>query len=248
MDENLKPIPVTSPAQHPILYRLRCFIDLQLATIDKYLVPALRDLHGSVLDVGAGQSPWRALLPEDCRYQGLDVYNASEYGMSRDVPGVTYYDGTVMPLEDSAVDNVICIEVLEHTRDPMLLLQETCRVLRVGGFLLLTVPWSARRHHLPFDFHRFTRERLGIMLAEAGFSKIEILERGSDVCAIANKLIVLNLRLLKPRKAAKTLWAIPLGVLCTPLSGLFLLMAHISEIFGLGGKEDPLGYYVRAVK
>lgn len=248
MGENLKPIPVASPAQHPVLYRLRCLVDLQLATIDKQLVPALVALNGSVLDVGAGESPWRAFLSKECSYQGIDVYNASEYGMPRDVPDVTYYDGTVMPLQDSAVDNVICIEVLEHTKDPMLLLREARRVLRMGGLLLLTVPWSARLHHLPFDFHRFTRERLRDMLAEAGFSKIEIRERGSDVCAIANKLIVMNLRLLKPHRSTNTLWAMPLGILCCPLSGFFLLMAHVSEFFGLGGKEDPLGYYVMAEK
>ncbi|MFM8331954.1 MAG: class I SAM-dependent methyltransferase [Candidatus Methylumidiphilus sp.] len=246
--ELFKPIAVQNPLDHPWLFKLRCVVDLQLSTISKYLRPAILNIHGSVLDVGAGQSPWRGWLPRDTRYQGIDVKNAGEFGMTEGLRDVVYYDGNLMPFSDSSFDNVICVEVLEHASNPQLLISEIARVLKHEGNVFLTVPWSARRHHIPHDFHRFTRERLATLFSENGFSQIEIKERGSDVSVIANKLIVLNHRLLTPKSFASSMGMLALGVFCLPITGAFLALAHASEYFAFGATEDPLGYFVKAIR
>lgn len=248
MGELFKPIPVEIPVNHPRIFQLRCVIDLQLATIAKYLRPAISKIQGSVLDVGAGQSPWRGWLPQNASYQGIDIKNADEFGMTKGLQDVVYYDGTVMPFADATFDNVLCIEVLEHAPNPQLLVYEMSRVLKNGGNIFLTVPWSARRHHIPYDFHRFTRERLVNLFSDNGFSSIEIEERGSDIGVIANKLILLNIRLLRPKSLLNSIWALALGVCCLPITGVFLISAHISECLGLGSHEDPLGYFMKAVR
>jgi SAM-dependent methyltransferase len=242
--EAFQPISVTSPASHPVLFRLRCLIDLQLDTIVKALRPALAQVAGSVLDVGAGQSPWRAWLPASTRYQGIDVGHAHEFGMHGSRPDIVYYDGRVMPFDDATFDCALCVEVLEHSEDPQLLIAEIARVVKPQGTLLLTVPWSARRHHIPHDYHRFTRERLQALLTQNGFDDVQIRERGNDIGAIANKLTVLTLRLLRP--ALHLLWSFPLGLLCGVLASGFIVSAHLSVALGMGSQEDPLGYFVRA--
>lgn len=248
--EGFQPIAVTSPANHPLLFRLRCLIDLQLGTIVDNLRPALTQVTGRVLDVGAGQSPWRAWLPAATSYQGIDVGYASEFGMDSDRADIVYYDGKVMPFDDASFDCVLCIEVLEHSEDPQLLAAEIARVVKPEGLLLLTVPWSARLHHLPHDYHRFTRMRLQHLFAESGFGGIEIHERGNDISAIANKLTVLTIRLLRPpaslRRAWHILWRYPLGLLSGVLAVCFIAAAHISLALGMGSHEDPLGYFMRA--
>lgn len=246
--EQFQPIAVASPGSRPLAFALRCVVDLQLATIAKPLRPALAALRGRVLDVGAGMSPWRAWLGEGAAYQGLDVGHATEFGMEGGRDDVIYYDGTTMPLADGSFDAALCIEVLEHAQDPQQLLAEIHRVLRPGGTLLLTVPWSARRHHLPHDYHRFTAERLARLFETAGFSGVFIAERGNDIGAIANKLIVLCLRLVRPRPLLKLLWTWPLLALVAPVAGIFLLAAHVSIALGLGSPEDPLGYFVKATR
>ncbi len=245
--EVFQPIAVKSPTAHPFLFRLRCLVDLQLGTIVKSLRPALAQVTGSVLDVGAGQSPWRAWLPATTSYQGIDVAYANEFGMNSNRADIIYYDGRRMPFGDATFDCVLCIEVLEHSEDPQLLITEIARVVRPGGTLLLTVPWSARRHHLPHDFHRFTRERLQALLIQGGFGSVEIRERGNDIGAIANKLTVLTIRLLRPR-SLHILWGFPLGLLCGTLAVCFIVAAHLSVALGMGSKEDPLGYFVRATR
>ncbi len=249
--EGFQPVAVQSPANHPFMFRLRCLVDLQLGSIVKYLRPALAQITGCVLDVGAGQSPWRAWLPATTSYKGIDVGYANEFGMDSDRSDIVYYDGRVMPFGDSTFDNVLCIEVLEHSEDPQLLITEIARVIRPRGTLLLTVPWSARQHHLPHDYHRFTRERLYALFIQNGFESIEIHERGNDIGAIANKLTVLTIRLLRPfslRKVLGFFWKFPLGVLCGMLAASFIVAAHISVALGMGAKEDPLGYFVRATR
>src|SRR5687768_8741399 len=99
--EGFQPIAVTSPESNPLLFGLRCLIDLQLGSIVKELRPALAQITGSVLDVGAGQSPWRAWLRTETSYQGIDVGYADEFGMESHRPDILYYDGRVMPFADA---------------------------------------------------------------------------------------------------------------------------------------------------
>lgn len=246
--EGFKPIPVTSPANEPWAFGLRCVIDLQLATIARYLRPALKGLNGAVLDVGAGQSPWRGWLPTTTTYQGIDIGYAADFGMQPNVKDVLYYAGADIPLSDNTYDAVLCIEVLEHAQDPRLLLLEIIRVMKGGAALILTVPWSARRHHIPYDYRRFTRDGLALLLDEVGFDSVEIFERGNDVAVIANKLTILSLRLGMPKKLWHSVGTWPLALLCGALACVFIACAHACIAFGWGSKEDPLGYFVRAKK
>ncbi len=249
--EGFQPIAVESPTAHPMLFAARCLVDLQLSTIVQQLRPAIAELAGKVLDVGAGQSPWRAWLPVGVKYQGIDVGFATEFGMQGNRADIVYYDGRVMPFGDASFDGALCVEVLEHSEDPELLIAEIGRVVRPGGTLLLTVPWSARQHHLPHDYHRFSRVRLLSMLQRHGFTGIDIRERGNDVAAIANKLTVLTIGLLRPpplRKLLHVAWRFPLSLLCGAMAVGFIVAAHLSIAMGMGSKEDPLGYFVRATR
>ena len=245
--ESFKPISVKPPSSNPTLFWLRCQVDLQLGSIVSALRPAMATLGGDVLDVGAGESPWREWLPRGATYHGVDVANADDYGM-RKQPDVIYYDGKTLPFQAARFDGAICIEVLEHVEDPEAFMAELARVLKPRSSLLLTVPWSTRRHHIPHDYHRFTRERLQILLERAGFEHLDIRERGNDIAVIANKLIVLTIRLLTPGRLATMAWSLPLAMLVAPLAIVMLAASHVSMALGLGAKEDPLGYFVSALR
>jgi SAM-dependent methyltransferase len=245
--ERFKPISIKPPSANPLLFRMRCVVDLQLNSTVKHLRPAIAALQGRILDIGAGESPWKEWLPNGCVYQGIDVENAHEYGMQKG-QDIVYYDGKSIPFPDQSFDGALCIEVLEHVEQPEPFLSEIARVLKKGAPLLLTVPWSARRHHIPHDYHRFTKEKLAALLNQQSFTNIEIRERGNDISAIANKLIVLSIRLAKPNHLLSALWTLPLAFFLAPFTLAMLLAAHISDAIGKGAKEDPLGYFLRAVR
>lgn len=246
--EKFQPISVKPPSDSPLLFTLRCWVDLQLGSIVQHLRPEMARLQGKILDVGAGESPWREWLPQGCNYQGIDVVNAEDYGMSANQPNVIYYDGVTVPFPDATFDGAICIEVLEHAVDPQALLLEIARVLKNGKPILISVPWSARRHHLPHDYHRFTRERLQRLLLTQGFCDVSIHERGNDVGVIANKLIVLTIQLLRPMRRSDAFWSIPLSIPVGIMATIMLIAAHVSMYLGRGSLEDPLGYFVYAVR
>ena len=245
--EAFKPIPVRCGEDRvsQLAFFVRQWIDLQLLTCVRFLRPRLARFHGDVLDVGCGAMPFRALLPNDVHYQGIDVPVAGSFGMHSH-PEIMIFDGVRIPFPDCSWDGILCTEVLEHASDPEVLIAEMQRVLRPGGILLLTVPFAARVHHAPHDYHRFTRFRLQALLA--GFN-VEIEERGNDYAVIANKLVVLNARLLTGGGLLKRLLVVPIvGVALAPLAALALIAAHISMLLHLGSKDDPLGYGCSAQK
>lgn len=241
--EEVKPIPVRradGPAGR-LAFALRTMVDLQLLTCLRCLAPRLAAMRGSVLDVGCGEQPFRFLLPREARYTGIDVPAAGDFGM-RAHPDVIPFDGRRIPFRDASFDHVVCTEVLEHAEDPVALIAEMLRVLRPGGTIALTVPFAARVHHAPHDHHRFTRFRLERMFT--GFAEVRVEERGDDLAVIANKLIVLCLRLANPARPLG--W--PLLLPAVPATLVALGLAHLSLAFGWGSRADPLGYFVSARK
>ena len=243
--EQFQPIPVrlNSSVQSTLAFAIRRFADLQLGTIWTFLKPRLSKLHGNLLDVGCGEMPYRTCLPPGLSYTGIDVAQADAFAM-RASEAVVTFDGVSIPFGSASFDAILCTEVLEHAAAPEALIAEIERVLRPGGMLLATVPFSARVHYAPHDFHRFTKFALVRMFAS--FRDVRIDERGNDVAVIANKLIVVALRMARPSR-----WSpvhLPLLLFLLPLALVFLLAAHLTLALGLGSKDDPLGYSIVAVK
>jgi SAM-dependent methyltransferase len=245
--EEFKPIPVRRSAGvvGNVRFMLRLLVDLQLLSCLRFLAPRLSRLSGALLDVGCGEMPFRTLLGPGSSYTAIDVPSADAFGMSGN-PDIVAFDGRAIPFPDASFDNVLCTEVLEHVEDPSGLIAEMLRVLRPGGTLLATVPFSARVHHAPHDYHRFTHFRLAALLKD--FAHVEVEERGDDLAVIANKLIVVGARLARARPVVALLWRLPILVILLPIVLIALFIAHLSMLFGWGSRMDPLGYSVRAVK
>ncbi len=66
-------------------------------------------------------------------------------------------DAHSLPFSDGEFEAVMCIEVLEHTRNPEQVISECRRVLKDGGLLLLTTRFIYPLHDAPHDYWRFTR-------------------------------------------------------------------------------------------
>lgn len=125
-----------------------------------------RGLSGSVaVDVGCGQSPYRALVSQFSRYVGLDAPGHPDSGERPDVFG----DAGELPIRSASADLVLCTEVLEHVTDPVRVLFEAHRVLRPGGSMILSTPFTWHVHDEPHDYWRFTEFGLRVLCERAGF-------------------------------------------------------------------------------
>ncbi len=137
-----------------------------------------------LLDVGAGDSPYRELF-------GHLEYESSDWQHSVH-PGARAVDHVGpahdLPVPDGTYDAVLCTQVLEHVPNPDDVLGELHRVLRPGGRLYLTVPLVWELHELPFDFFRYTPHGLARMLGDAGFVHLDIRPRNDCFTTLAQLL------------------------------------------------------------
>jgi SAM-dependent methyltransferase len=131
---------------------------------------------GLVLDVGAGDAPYRELFGH-VTYMTVDwEHSVHEGALESDV--VASADS--LPIDDAACDAVLLTQVLEHVPDPRQVLAEIRRVLRPGGSLYLTAPLVWELHEQPFDYYRFTNAGLRVLVEAAGFEGVRI--RGRNDC------------------------------------------------------------------
>lgn len=140
--------------------------ELTRAIADARRHPILRDRFlryspagGRILEAGCGLGQWVAVLRAAGRCViGLD-YDVSTLHQTHATPGyrtLPLLGGDVrqFPFGDETFDSCISLGVAEHFIDgPLPMLREAHRVLRSGGYLLISVPYFS-----PF---RRTRARLG---------------------------------------------------------------------------------------
>jgi SAM-dependent methyltransferase len=238
--EQFQPISNTPPQglAGKIKFYGRMLLDLQILTIFKDVRRQLPGYRGNVLDIGCGQSPYKFLLdPGSTKYFGIDIIEAKDFGY--DNRDITSFDGKNIPFEDQLFDAVICTEVLEHVQDFQYLIDEIYRVSKKNAAILVTIPWSARYHYIPYDYFRYTPSSLKTMFSK--FAEVRIKPRGTDLSVIGSKMIVLFFRGLFPDRPWKYIF-LPLLILCLPLLILAVLVAHLAIVFSLGSADDPLGY------
>jgi len=87
-----------------------------------------------ILDMPAGGG----LLGEKLRELGHVVVNAD---INREKPDFVFADmNETLPFADSEFDVVSCMEGIEHTLEPTMLIKELCRVTKSGGKIILSTP------------------------------------------------------------------------------------------------------------
>ena len=152
----------------------------------------LKNLHGTVVDVGCGYMPYKPLVlasPSRAeRYIGIDLHE--NIYRSPDLE----WDGSAIPLKEKSVDCALATEVFEHCPEPELVMRETLRVLKPGGLLFLTVPFLWPLHCVPYDEYRYTPFSLERHLRKAGFEQIKLTALGGWDRSLAQMIGLWTLR------------------------------------------------------
>ena len=240
--EGFRPVNHTPPTSFTgkIKFYGRMLLDLQILTIYRDIKKIIPAFKGNVLDVGCGQSPYKFLLNSaETKYFGIDIVDAEKFDYNNS--DITPFNGEDIPFENGKFDAVICTEVLEHVQNYQRLINEMYRVMKPGSTGIITIPWSARYHYIPYDFFRYTPTSLQTMFGK--FSKGKIRARGTDISNITNKVIVLWFRNLLPSQLWKWIF-VPVWIALSPILIIVVLLAHLSLILNFGSDEDPLGYTI----
>jgi SAM-dependent methyltransferase len=130
-----------------------------------------RDVNGSIRPAFTDV----ARFPE---YVGLDI----EPGSGVDIQGVSHH----LPFHAGYFGVVVTCEMLEHDPAFWITFAECQRVLRVGGWLLMTTrAFGFPRHDYPNDYWRFTTDGIEAALRLAGFRYADAVEDHADLGVFA---------------------------------------------------------------
>jgi SAM-dependent methyltransferase len=120
---------------------------------------------GRLLDVGCGSQPYRAeQVAHASRCIGLEADRRRWAG----APPAVWGSALDLPFADRSFDTVFSSQVLEHVSEPSRMVLEMTRVLRPGGYLIVTAPHIWGVHEEPHDYFRFTRFGLAHLAQRAG--------------------------------------------------------------------------------
>lgn len=166
---------------------------------DKWVEEKLRKIPEGkiILDAGAGEQPYKKL----CSHLKYISQDFGEYDTSENKEALQMQEWnsrTVdilsdiinIPLEDESVDVILCTEVIEHIKNPVLAIKEFSRLLKPDGQLLLTAPNCSLTHMAPYYFcNGFSRYWYEENLKDFGFEIEELTEYGNYFSWIKQELL-----------------------------------------------------------
>ena len=140
-----------------------------------------------ILDAGAGELKYKKFCSH-LSYVSQDFAQYDGKGNGRGLQTSKWdqtrldiaSDITKIPEPDNSFDAVMCIEVLEHVPYPVDALHELARLLKPGGFLILTAPFCSLTHFAPFFYQTgYSRYFYEYWLGKYNFEILDMQHNGN---------------------------------------------------------------------
>lgn len=120
-----------------------------------------------ILDYGCGARPYEYLFEGRIeKYVGVDVGENPKADIS-------IQPGEPLKVSDNEFDFVLSSQVLEHVQEVGQYMDECHRILKPGGWLLLSTHGTWQYHASPYDFNRWTCMGLKYLIEKHGFEVTE---------------------------------------------------------------------------
>jgi ubiquinone/menaquinone biosynthesis C-methylase UbiE len=134
----------------------------------------IRPLDGKrILDVGCGViSVLNVVKVSNAEFYGIDPLMDEYKKLYKLDESVTWSraSGEEIPFNDKYFDVVFCTNIIDHTDDPLKVVEELYRVLKLGAYLVLTVDiFQKEEGRDPAHPHAFTEHYANKILADQGF-------------------------------------------------------------------------------
>lgn len=168
-----------------------------------------------ILDVGSRKQPYKSIFRFQ-NYIAIDI-EKGEVDLIADICN--------LPLKEGIADLVICTEVLEHVQNTEEALKNLDRVIKKGGYLILSTPLLIGEHEF-VDYFRFTEPALRYYLEKYGFEILELKRQGGIFSALYGILRYVPSQILPPTTNAPS--SLQNDQKTVLKNSLFLLLSIIS--------------------
>jgi SAM-dependent methyltransferase len=196
---------------------------------DRFIRKNTSFIQGDLLDIGCGDKPYEEMLRPFLRsHIGTDPCGGADIEM----------DAHDLKFDAGRFDTVLATSVLEHCEDPAKVVLEIKKVLKEGGYLVLTVPYIMFIHLEPRDFYRFTRFGLAHLLKDFEIVRMETI---GGYWTASGYLFLQYIARFFDKLRIRPL----LGIFCITLQPIFLLLDLLDNKSSDGMTQ---GYMVIAKK
>lgn len=196
---------------------------------------------GVLVDLGCGEAPYKEyFLSYVDQYIGVD-WTHTLHNSKADV--ISDLNGKIQ-LENHFADTVISFSVMEHLCEPQIFLDESYRILKNGGYMILQVPWMWWVHEAPYDYFRYSPYGLKYIFEKAGFRDIHVQPMSGFFTMLSLKMNYFSLRWIKGSLLRRFLTQ----CLLIPLWYTSQKLAPIFDKLHRGWSLESVGFFVIARK
>lgn len=203
-----------------------------------------------ILDAGAGEQQFKNF----CSHLKYVSQDFAKYNGKGDKKGLQtkiwdnsnldiVSDITSIPVPDRSFDAVLCTEVFEHLPEPILAIKEFSRIIKKGGYLILTSPFCSLTHFSPYHYYSgFNRYFYKTHVPKYGFKIIEIKTNGNYFEYLAQEIRRISFVAKAYSKQKQNLFH---------KIAKIILLKHLGSLSKTGNRTDELlcfGYQVFARK
>ncbi len=156
--------------------------------LDLYLSKSICYMKGHVIDIGGKKVNKRG----DFRPPLSQVQSWQYANMDKSTNPDFCCNAERIPVNDASFDTALLCDVLEHVREPEVVLGEAFRILKkCGGVLIISIPFLFPVHADPSDFQRWTDSKIKLVLESLGFLDIKVEPMGG-VGAVTYDLLLVS--------------------------------------------------------
>lgn len=167
---------------------------------DKWLFEYSKYYKGILIDLGCGSAPYKDFFLQYANtYVGIDWTNTLHNSKADLVSNLNER----IELADNYADTIISLSVMEHLCEPQRFLNESYRVLKNDGTIILQVPFMWWIHEAPHDYFRFTPHGLKYVFEKAGYQDIYIQPTTGFFTMLFLKINYFSLRWIKGSRFRK---------------------------------------------
>ena len=121
-------------------------------------------LKGDILDIGCGETMLTRFLKKGQRYFGVDIQGEVIQKLRQNMPSHEFYcididtgEQTLVETVKSQFDAIVLLAVIEHLKNPQVVLSQCNSLLKPDGLLVITTPASKGDKLI-----RFIKRTLGV--------------------------------------------------------------------------------------